>query len=198
MNRMRLSVVLIALASSVLTSRADLVIYTTTQTSRIVGEGQDRKITSAGYVVYDFDNGGGAYNISHFKVNGITYFSAEPVWNLRVYHFSGAGGRTYTAFMYRGMTNAPAYFGDYVGSVIAQDSVLPVSISRSVLLPKRFTGSAGGATFPTSRDGLFEIDSFSLQFSAKESQTSNNAGETPYQAVSRFRARLLSLGYIEQ
>ena len=197
-NVMNTSIKLILLVGMLSTSpaRSDILIYTATQSSHIIGQGMDRHISSSGFVIFDYDNGG-AYNVSHYKLSGINYFSVQSIPSVRIYQVTGVGGRNYTAFMTRGITNTATYYEDFNGFGMGLNADLQISSSRTVQFPKTIAGAPRGATVPNGQAPLFENDVSTFTFSRKATQTANASGQSAQAAANGFAAKFQALGYLQ-
>jgi hypothetical protein len=194
---------LILLTITLITCRADVVIYKGAQMGRQIGNGPDQRFTTSTFVVVDTDTNQ-IQVITANKVNG------QKVFNIATQSIDwvsvlGPNGQTYSGF--------PSF--DYAINVIGQTtnanlvgfslcygklSALTINSSsgRTVNYPRSMTGKPQGIITDSSGWSTILDSSLILVFNQKMTQDANAQGKTASMVVQQIQQDLIGRFYKPQ
>ena len=179
-----------------LSARADLAIYNFTGTLTVAGSGFVTVARPKGVLLWDVDTGQ-AWQLAVFTVFGTKRLVVVDQSESRLFQ-SQSATKTYTAVLGHTVTNTGALTAESFSFTFGVNSELPLRPGRTISLPRtaKNTGfaltqvNASGVTLMGPATGMYS-------FSAKQSATANNAGQSLDAALQQFRAKYQALGYVE-
>jgi hypothetical protein len=178
-------------------SQGAVVIYRRSESAQYIGQGYNARLSGTGFTVLDSLSLTG-FNITAFNVRGHKFFTTSSFEEgLRIYSVTGAGGRAYSAFVGSAVTNKPTQFQDGIEFSIGANSVLAITPTNTVNLPRVVNTVGRAVLVPTGEAGIAAQGHGVASYSKSETRLANSLDETPADTLARYRALLLSRGYEE-
>src|SRR5262245_30703344 len=180
-----------------LISRADLLIFKGTAKETYTGEGHQIKLASKVIVILDRSTTNIA-RIQYGSISGFkTYYTAHST-NLHFVQIIGASGKLSTAVAWLPTECEQKDTPDTEGIFLSGPNGTVTADGKAMIaFPKVLTGGGRGIFFSEQNHlPTMGESSMTVSFSQIDTVNSNNSGETPEAALSRYEAMVQSQGYI--
>jgi hypothetical protein len=178
-----------------ISSQGAVVVYRRSESAQYIGQGYNVRVSGTGFTVLDSQSLTG-FNITAFNIRGQKLFTTSSFEDgLRSYSVTGPGGRAYAAFVGSAVTNKPTQFEDKIEFSIGANSVLAITPTNTVNLPRVVNTMARAVLVPTGEAGIVAQGHGVASYSKTETRLANSLAETPGDSLARYRASLVSRGY---
>ena len=174
-----------------------VVVYRHSQSSQYIGQGHSAYVSGTGFTVLDSQSLTG-FNIVAYNFRGQRFFTTSSFEEgLRDYSVTGPYGRTYTTLVGSTLTNKPNQFVDTIEFSIGANTVLAITPTNTVNLPRVINFIGRGIAVPTGEPGIAVQGRGVASYSRTETWRANGLAETPGDSLAHYRALLISRGYQE-
>ena len=185
------SLLLLLIAWSAMSARADVVIYHLSQTGKFIGASNELALRVGGIIILDPDTKQG-YTLSTVAARGSKFFTTATFTNTRIYNIVGAKGKTYTVFASSDLNLGAGRDKNQISR--GQNVPLAITPARTISFPKVIAGAGGTVNFNGASAFLVEGKA-TATFSLPDTRAANANGETVDQVYQRIRDGLLAQGY---
>ena len=193
LNKFAVLALLLLLALSAASARADVVIYRLKQTGKFIGGSNEIALHVGGVIILDPDTKQG-YTLSTVAIRGAKFFTTANFTNTRIYTVVGAKGKTYTVFASSFLSEGR----DKNQISRGQNAPLAIKSDRTIIFPRVIAGSGATVFFSDpGSDAVLLEGKATATFSLPDTRTANGNGETVDQVYQRIRESLLAQGYEE-
>ena len=187
------------LVISVLTSRADLLVYKGTFRENYVGDSMSFRVSGKLFLLVDVQNQT-ATRLEYATVNGSKEYHTRQYTNIHILQVTGPKGKSYTALTHIPSDCEAQLYPDQESMFFngANSSLTASTNSTATVYYPKVMNDAGNGLIHSRFTGAPIIGQGSSMavYNQGETLKANGAGETLEAATARFAVYLESLGYI--
>jgi hypothetical protein len=182
--------------STAMLAPGDVLVYKMSQTSKIIGNGAETRLSASGRFVWDWDTGQ-MKTLTYYTLNGSKRYVRKDIEGVRYYYAKAAGGKTYTILTIYAESQDPK--GEVLDVISGLDSSVKLRSNRSVPAPTSAQGNPKAiSVVTTDRDDIvFTSDTTTYTFSSTETLDANKANQTVDGMIDYLTEQLLRQGYQE-